>query len=144
MVWHSRPRLCMAHILSVLLSQPRAAVPHMFIVGLDINTRAYFTGSTSIIAIPTAIKIINWIGTIYAGCNYCITPFFFILGFLFSFTFGGFTGIILANSIIDSMLHDSYYYIMLVINNGIATKIQSWYKGNHSIFNYFSAFIHVY
>lgn len=84
---------------------------HMFIVGLDINTRAYFTGATSIIAIPTAIKIFNWIGTIYAGCNYCIAPFFFILGFLFSFTFGGFTGIILANSIIDSMLHDSYFVV---------------------------------
>ena len=83
----------------------------MFMVGFDIDTRTYFTAATSIIAIPTGIKILNWLATLWSGSYYLITPLFFIIGFLFSFSFGGFTGIILANCIIDTLLHDSYFVI---------------------------------
>lgn len=75
------------------------------------DTRAYFTSATSIIAIPTAIKLLNWLGTLYSGCYWLITPLFFIIGFLFSFSFGGFSGLILANCIIDSILHDTYFVV---------------------------------
>ena len=84
---------------------------HMFIVGFDIDTRAYFTSATSIIAVPTGIKILNWFATLWSGCFFLITPLFFIIGFLFSFSFGGFTGLILANCIIDTLLHDSYFVV---------------------------------
>ena len=84
---------------------------HMFMVGFDLDTRSYFTFSTSIIAIPTGIKILNWLVTIWSSRYFLITPLYFIIGFLFSSTFGGFTGLILANSIIDIILHDSYFII---------------------------------
>jgi len=84
---------------------------HMFIVGFDVDTRAYFTSSTSIIAIPTGIKLLNWLCTIWSNCLFLITPIFFIIGFLVSFIIGGFTGLILANNIIDIILHDSYFVV---------------------------------
>jgi len=83
----------------------------MFVVGLDIDTRAYFSTATSIIAIPTGIKLFNWFNSIYSACFICITPLFFVIGFLFSFSFGGVTGIILANSFVDIILHDSYFVV---------------------------------
>jgi len=84
---------------------------HMFIVGFDIDTRTYSTTATSITAIPTGIKILNRIATLWSGSFYLITPLSFIIGFLFSFSFGGFTGPIPANSIIDTPLHDPYFVI---------------------------------
>jgi len=84
---------------------------HMFIVGFDIDTRVYFSTATTIIAIPTGIKIFNWMNTLYASSVYLITPIFFVIGFLFSFSFGGVTGLILANSFIDTILHDSYFVV---------------------------------
>lgn len=83
----------------------------MFMVGFDIDTRAYSTFPTSIIAIPTGIKILNWLATIWSSCFSSITPLYLIIGFLFSFSFEGFTGLISANSIIDIILHDSYFII---------------------------------
>ena len=80
----------------------------MFIVGFDIDTRTYFTSATTIIAIPTAIKILNWWATIWSGCVFLITSLFFMIGFIFSFSIGGFTGLILANCMIDTLLHDSH------------------------------------
>jgi heme/copper-type cytochrome/quinol oxidase subunit 1 len=80
-------------------------------VGFDLDTRSYLTFSTSIIAIPTGIKILNRIATIRSSRFSLITPYLFIIGFLFSSTFGGFTGLISANSIIDTILHDSYFII---------------------------------